>query len=72
MRLDEGADLDTSHIRDLRGSGGGGPLGGRVALGGGSVSVVGLILYLLVSVRHEAPGHRAEVEGLRRWVVAAA
>jgi len=52
MRFDENADLDTSQIDDLRGSGGGGgggPLGGRVAVGGGGLSVVGLILYVLLS-----------------------
>ncbi|MHA6792026.1 KPN_02809 family neutral zinc metallopeptidase [Pseudonocardia bannensis] len=52
MRFDENADLDTSQVDDLRGSGGGGgggPLGGRVALGGGGLGIVGLILYFLIS-----------------------
>jgi hypothetical protein len=51
MRFDENADLDTSSIEDLRGSGGGGGggLGGRVALGGGGLGIVGLILYFVVS-----------------------
>jgi predicted metalloprotease len=50
MRFDEGADLDTSHVDDLRGGGGGGGgVGGRVALGGGGLGVVGLILYFLLS-----------------------
>ena len=46
MRFNEGAGLDTSQVEDLR-SGGGGGLGGRVALGGGSVSIVGVIVYVL-------------------------
>jgi predicted metalloprotease len=52
MRFDESADLDTSQIDDLRGSGGGGgggPLGGRVAIGGGGLGLVGLILYFLLT-----------------------
>lgn len=51
MRFNENADLDTSHIDDLRGGGGGGGggLGGRVAVGGGGVSIVALILYFIVS-----------------------
>lgn len=49
MRFDENAEIDTSNIRDVRGSGGGGSLGGRVAAGGGGLGVVGLILYFLLS-----------------------
>lgn len=45
MRFNEGAGLDASEIRDLRGSG----VGGRVAVGGGGVSIVGLLLYFLMS-----------------------
>jgi hypothetical protein len=46
------ADLDTSQVEDLRGSGGGGGgggLGGRVAIGGGGVSLVGLVIFFLLS-----------------------
>jgi predicted metalloprotease len=50
------AELDTSHITDERFDGGGGGydaggsgLGGRVAVGGGGVGIVGLIIYLLLS-----------------------
>ncbi|WP_232661060.1 KPN_02809 family neutral zinc metallopeptidase [Pseudonocardia sp. TRM90224] len=50
MRFDENADLDTSNIDDLRGGGGGGsPMGGRVAIGGGGLGIVGLIIYFLIS-----------------------
>jgi predicted metalloprotease len=44
VRFDEGAELDTSQVDDQRGGGG----GGWVGLGGG-VSVVGLLLYFLLS-----------------------
>ena len=48
MRFNEGANLDTSNVDDLRGGGGGG-VGGRVAMGGGGLGVVGLILFFLLS-----------------------
>jgi len=47
VRFNEDAGLDTSQIEDLRSGGG---LGSRVALGGGGVGVVGVIVYLLVSL----------------------
>ncbi|GAA3536914.1 neutral zinc metallopeptidase [Amycolatopsis ultiminotia] len=48
MRFDDGAGLDTSEVQDLRGSDGGG-VGGRVALGGGGVGLVGLLIYFLMA-----------------------
>ncbi len=53
MRFDEGAELDTSQVDDLRGGGGG--IGGWVGMGGG-VSVVGLLLYFLLSQLGGSPG----------------
>jgi hypothetical protein len=52
MRYDEGADLDTSEVQDIRGSGGGfGGIGGRgVAFGGGGLGLVGVVIYVLVQV----------------------
>lgn len=50
VRFDENADLDTSRIDDLRSGGGGGRgVGGRVALGGGGLGIIGLLLFFLVS-----------------------
>ena len=53
MDFNPDAELDTSQVSDDRGSrggyGGGGGLGGRVAIGGGGVSIVGLIIYLVLS-----------------------
>ncbi|MCW2675444.1 MAG: putative protein of unknown function zinc metallopeptidase [Modestobacter sp.] len=48
MRYNEGADLDTSDVSDLRGSGGGGGFGGRgLAVGGGGLGIVGVIVVVL-------------------------
>jgi predicted metalloprotease len=46
MRFDDDAGLDTSEVSDLRGGGGVGP---RVALGGGGLGVVGVIIYFVLS-----------------------
>ena len=54
MQFNDDADLDTSQVQDYRGSGGGGgggfgfPLGG-LALGGGGLGIVGLVLWLVIS-----------------------
>jgi hypothetical protein len=52
MRYDEGADLDTSEVEDVRGGGGGfGSFGGRgVAFGGGGLGLVGVVIYVLIQV----------------------
>jgi predicted metalloprotease len=51
MRYDEGADLDTSEVEDVRGGGGFGGFGGRgIAVGGGGLGVVGVLIYVLVQV----------------------
>ncbi|NEM06338.1 KPN_02809 family neutral zinc metallopeptidase [Geodermatophilus normandii] len=55
MRYREGGDLDTSHVQDRRGRGGGlrgsGFGAGRgVAVGGGGLGLVGLIIIVLVQV----------------------
>jgi predicted metalloprotease len=47
VRFDDDAGLDSSEIQDRRGGGGG--IGGRVALGGGGLGVVGLVIYFLVA-----------------------
>lgn len=44
MRFNEGAGLDVSQVRDIRGG-----VGGRVAAGGGGLGVVGLVIYFLLS-----------------------
>jgi predicted metalloprotease len=44
VRFDEGVGLDTSEVEDQRGG-----IGGRVALGGGGIGVVGLVIYFLFS-----------------------
>jgi predicted metalloprotease len=53
VRFDEGADLDTSQVDDQRSGSG---IGGRVALGGGGVGLVGLLLYFLLSQLGGGPG----------------
>jgi uncharacterized protein len=50
MRFNEGGDLDTSDITDIRGSGGGGFGGRGIAVGGGGLGLVGLIVVVLINV----------------------
>lgn len=48
MQYNDDARLDTSGVSDARGSGG---LGGRgVAIGGGGIGVISVVIYLLISV----------------------
>ncbi|MBP2475362.1 putative metalloprotease [Crossiella equi] len=47
MRFNEDAELDTSQVEDLGSSGGG--VGGRVLVGGGGVSLVGILIWFLMS-----------------------
>jgi hypothetical protein len=47
VRYNEGADLDTSDVSDLRGSGGGGFGGRGLAVGGGGLGIVGVIVVVL-------------------------
>ncbi|MCZ2857708.1 KPN_02809 family neutral zinc metallopeptidase [Blastococcus sp. VKM Ac-2987] len=50
MRYSEGADLDTSSVRDVRGGGGGFGGGRGLAVGGGGLGVVGLLVVVLLQV----------------------
>ncbi|MBB4909604.1 KPN_02809 family neutral zinc metallopeptidase [Actinophytocola algeriensis] len=43
MRFNEGADLDTSQVTDQRG------MGGRIAVGGGGLGILGLVIYFVIS-----------------------
>ena len=43
MRFNEGADLDASQVTDQRG------MGGRIAVGGGGLGILGLVIYFVIS-----------------------
>ena len=50
MRYNEGADLDTSDVQDMRGGGGGFGGGRGIAVGGGGLGLVGVIVLVLFQV----------------------
>ena len=50
MKYNDDAQLDTSGVSDARSGGFGGFPGGGVAVGGGGLGVVGLVIYLIVSL----------------------
>ncbi|OLR91414.1 KPN_02809 family neutral zinc metallopeptidase [Actinokineospora bangkokensis] len=47
MEFNDDVSLDASQVQDTRGSGGG--IGGRVALGGGGIGILGAIIYFVLS-----------------------
>ncbi|HEV8554852.1 MAG TPA: neutral zinc metallopeptidase [Actinophytocola sp.] len=49
MEFNEDVSLDTSQVEDLRGAGGGGGFGPRIALGGGGLGIVGLLIYFVLN-----------------------
>jgi uncharacterized protein len=49
VEFNDDVSLDTSQVQDLRGSGGGGGFGPRIALGGGGLGIVGVIIYFVLS-----------------------
>jgi predicted metalloprotease len=50
MSFRDDSQLDPSEVRDERGSGGGGFPGGRIAVGGGGLGLVGLVVVVLLTV----------------------
>src|SRR5512132_1315754 len=48
MRFREQSDLDASQVEDVRGRGGG--MGGKVALGGGGLGIIGVVVALVIAL----------------------
>ena len=55
MRFRSGAQLDPSQVEDRRGLGGGSFGGGPIAIGGGGLGVVGIVVYVLYRRNQKLP-----------------
>jgi predicted metalloprotease len=65
LRFRRNVDLDPSQVEDRRGQGGIGRLpGGGLAVGGGGLGIVGIVIYVLVSVLSAGGGLAGPLENL--------
>ncbi len=64
MEFDEGAKLDTSQIDDQRGRGG----MGKVALGGGGLGIIGIVLLLVMNMLGGKGGGLGSLSGLEEVI----
>ena len=64
MRFRKGARLDPSQVEDRRGGGGLALPGGGLAVGGGGLGVVGLVIYLLITMLANNGGLSAPLQNL--------